>query len=503
MYLVVIGVLSIILAFTRPPYALTESAVTTSWAVALATAIPSLVGLHFNRRALRAIERHPADPGHGHHVLSVGLMVLQLLLALLHAGVLLTTSWMTLCRRAPVVGEWPGVAGLLAALPFLLAIALVWLAVYPADRALRQIAVETSLYRGRPVHPTWSLGQYVVFNLRHQVLFVMAPMLLILVTRDLIDRYDEGLMRLHPFMPDMVLGLATAVVALVTPALLRYVWSTTRLADGPLRDRLLFLCRKLRMRCREILVWRSGGMIVNAAVMGVVAPLRYVMITDGMLEQLDDTKIEAVFGHEAGHVKRHHILYFLLLAFISGCWITVLSVHARQLDPFTFQVLVACVAGLLLLKWGVIFGWISRRFERQADVFGVRTLALSGLPCRLPCAVHMPEPHADAAAQEAAGLPARDLVDGDRLCATAAHVFGDTLNDVAVLNGIPPETRSWRHSSIASRSRFVRRLAQEPPAVRRFERTVLNIKRGILAGALLSGGWAAWELQLWTVLSAN
>ena len=118
-------------------------------------------------------------------------------------------------------------------------------------------------------------------------------------------------------------------------------------------------------------------LIVNAAVMGVVAPLRYVLITDGMLEQLEDTKIEAVFGHEAGHVKRHHILYFLLFVLISGCVVTIFSVRTQHLDSQSLQLqLLATLVGVVLLfKWAVLFGWISRRFERQADIFGVRTLA--------------------------------------------------------------------------------------------------------------------------------
>jgi STE24 endopeptidase len=262
--------------------------------------------------------------------------------------------------------------------------------------------------------------------------------------------------------------------------------------------------------------------------MGVVAPLRYVMITDGMLEQLDDTKIEAVFGHEAGHVKRHHILFFLMLAFVSGCWITILSIYGRYCDPVAFQLLVALGAIVLVIKWGVLFGWISRRFERQADVFGVRTLALAGVPCQAPCIIHG---NLTAGASRAIGtdegsvsaavagtapvavldppvssgvLPAaltpRELTDGNRLCATAAHIFGDTLNEVAVLNGIPPEARSWRHSSIASRSRFVQKLAREPETLRRFESSIIFIKRGIIAAAAGSAAWAAWELKLWTLL---
>jgi STE24 endopeptidase len=154
-----------------------------------------------------------------------------------------------------------------------------------------------------------------------------------------------------------------------------------------------------------------------------------VLITDGMLEQMDDAKIEAVFGHEAGHVKRHHILFFLLFAFISGCAVTIFSVQTFRLsrrDYALFQWLATGFGLLLAIKWGFLFGWISRRFERQADLFGVRTLALSGLPCAQPCALH-------TAASNPGGTPLTGA-----LCSTAAHVFADALHEVALLNGIRP-----------------------------------------------------------------
>jgi len=248
------------------------------------------------------------------------------------------------------------------------------------------------------------------------------------------------------------------------------------------------------MRCREILVWQSGGMIVNAAVMGVVAPFRYFLITDAMLEQMEDQRIEAVFGHEAGHVKRHHILYFLLFAFVSGSLVTILGHRSQRLDPLVHELLIVAAAGGLLFKWGVLFGWISRRFERQADIYGVRTLATAGVPCRLPCALHSPGGEGSTDARSRLGDP---------LCQTAAHIFGQTLHEVAVLNGIPPEARSWRHGSISARSRAVIRLAGDPQAVARFERSVYRLKVAILLAAALSGAWAAWELRLWTFLGIN
>jgi STE24 endopeptidase len=493
MYFAVIVVLSLLLAFSRAPLPQVRDPGPVTFSVTLAVLLPAAAALGVNRRTLRRLERYPAEPGRGQTALAQGMMLVQTLLIACHASLLMLTDWMHLCQTVPVVGEWPVLPALLASIPFLVSVMLVWLATYPADRAIRQIALEVFLLRGRPVAPVWSLGAYLSYNVRHHVLFVLVPCVFILAARDVVRLYEAPLLARHPFLPDLLLGAAAVVVALLAPAAVRHIWLTRRLPDGPLRDKLLLLCRMLHMRFREILVWRSGGMSVNAAVMGVLAPLRYVMITDGMLGQLEDAKIEAVFGHEAGHVKRHHIFFFLLLAFVTGCIVTVLSVWVSHVQPPFYELLLASAGAALLLKWGLLFGWVSRRFEQQADVFGVRALELGGLPCQAPCAVHRP-----LALNLPPAAPDPSRV---RLCSTAAHIFGDTLNEVALLNGIPPEARSWRHPSIAARSRFVQKLAHDPAAVQRFERSVQRIKLAILAAALASGAWAVWELKLWTLFS--
>ena len=514
MYIVVIGVLAIVLTRSGmgPAYCLLAPPEWVLAGVAAATLLPATLGVPLARRVVRLLDRDPENPSRGQYAFGRGMMLLQFAVGALHATLLLCTPWMLLCARVPVVGQWPLVPGLLALVPFLLSIILVWTVVYPADRAVRQIALEVYLFRGKPLRPVWPLWQYLQFNLRHQVLFILVPMMLILLASDLVEQYEQAIRKAtgQPYAPDMVVGLAAVLVAVVAPEILRHVWVTRRLPDGPLRDRLLQLCRQLRLRCRDILVWRSGGMIVNAAVMGVIAPLRYVLITDAMLEQMDDRKIEAVFGHEAGHVKHHHIPCFLLFALISGCIVTIFSVYTRDVlrtDQRLYHVLLAGLGVVLMLKWGVVFFWISRRFERQADTYGVRTLTRCGLPCTQPCLVHAPQvvgstpdDSPDTSDEASAGTPVQPPRGGDALCTTAAQLFGHALNEVAVLNGIPPEARSWRHSSIASRSRFLQQLAIEPDRNRRFQRLVLGIQVAIVLVAAVVAAWAATALHIWDLL---
>lgn len=488
MQLIVIAVLSLVLALHGPLYRLVPGPGATLCAVALVTILPLATAAALSRRVLRRLEASPQDPGPGQELLGAGTLGLQVLVGVSQAALITLTDWLTLCEKLAVVGEWPVVPGLIASVPLLAAVTLVWTALYPAERAVRQIALEVYLLRGKPAHPVWTLGQYVWFNLRHQVLFLLIPTGLILLARDLVVAHEPALRGRFPFLPDVLVGGAAAIVAVVTPAIIRLVWATRPLGEGPLRDRLMDLAGKLRLRFNDILVWRCGGMIVNAAVMGVVAPLRYVVITDGMLELLDDDKIEAVFGHEAGHVKRGHLRTLLALAFIVGCLLAVVSARARGLDPHVQQWVGGAAVGALVLVFGLTLVLLSHSFERQADLFGVRTLTLAGVPCGGPCVVHGP------------GGAVQGAAEGAPVCRSAAQVFGLMLNEVARLNGIPPDARDWRHPSISSRSRFVARLALDPQAAERFERRVTRMQWAILAAAAAVGVWAGVELELWKLM---
>jgi STE24 endopeptidase len=234
--------------------------------------------------------------------------------------------------------------------------------------------------------------------------------------------------------------------------------------------------------------WHSHHMMVNAAVMGLIAPLRYILLSDALLESMNEQRIEAVFAHEAGHVRHHHMQYFLLFAVCGMLVVSAIvellvrgSTGAHPVLPLGEAAIQGAGFVAVLVVWGVGFGWISRRFERQADLFGVRAITPLLKACPLPCARHRgPNPRPGS----------------DGLCATAAEVFKSALDRVAVLNGIPHHERSWRHSSIASRIRFLTSLAGDVVRLRAFDRLVHRIKLTLWVasiGGLILGGVYIWQ----------
>lgn len=368
--------------------------------------------------------------------------------------------------------------------PFLLGVIALFTAAFPLERALRQLASgENHADTNDGVNA--NLRHYLDFHIRHQLLVTMVPMLLILFAANMIDAYEVSLTRWgrSAWAPDVALTLVAAGVFFLSPLLLIRIWKTRPLPDGPVRLLLEDTCRRIHLRCRDILVWPSDGMMVNAAVMGLLAPVRYVLLSDGLLATMTPRQIEAVFGHEAGHVRHHHIPHFLIFA--TAAWVVVtglMEVLARLsasggaawLSPDLIR-----VTGIMLtiLVWGVGFGSLSRRFERQADLFGARCVAPpEPQGCFTPCSVH-------------GGAPGVANMH-DRVCATGAAVFASALDTVALLNGIPHEERSWRHSSIGSRIRFLASLAGDPARAVRFEQHLARIKTFMLAVAIT--GSALW-----------
>ena len=404
---------------------------------------------------------------------------------------LLLTRWPELIHALSLIPAWSGLGDLVIISPLFLTLLAVWHALYPIDRKLRASVARHHLWDGVPRGRVWTLREYLSFNTRYHILTVLVPVAIVLLTYRLCDYHRAWLVDalLFPWVPDAILGLVAATVFVISPLLLKTVWKTSPLADGPLRRRLEDACERLGLKCKDILLWDSCGMMINAAVMGVFARFRYVLLSDGLLNGLTDLQIEAVFGHETGHVRHHHVQYFLLFALVSVLLVSgvmevvVWLAHGpERIVKLSDTAIQGIGLGFILLVWGVAFGWLSRRFERQSDAFGARCVSPAGRLCGESCGVHPFD-----------GGPAAT---GDPICVAGAKMFVSALDQVAALNGIPPEERSWRHSSIASRMRFLIAQAGDPKRATAFSRLVRNLKRGLWIAAV-AGGLATIAYCLW------
>lgn len=438
------------------------------------------------RRAGRLLERHPEAP-HGaqlfHHRAAA---VLRFAALVWFAGVVFFTRWAEWLAWGRISPALQIVGDAIVLLPFFAAQIALWVAAFPLERGMHADAFGEGPVPGPPAGTRLRLSRFLDFHVRHYLLVVAGPMSVVLFAANMTRGYEDQLQGWSGWvwMPDALLAAAAGLVFLAAPLMLRRIWRTTPLGAGALRQRLEAICERAGLRCRDILVWDSDGLMINAAVMGLLPRLRYVLLSDALLATMNAEQIEAVFGHEVGHVRHRHIQHFLVFAFVGWLLVAGIMELLSRLaggDDAGSGASVLAIQGVGVAAsvafWGIGFGHLSRRFERQADLFGAQCVTPATGACRAPCGVHLP-------GGTTQGGPAR-------VCMTGAEVFASALDRVAILNGIPHEERSWRHSSIGSRIRFLMSLAGDPRRAADFLRGIQRIKTAMLAvalvGACLSG----------------
>jgi len=242
------------------------------------------------------------------------------------------------------------------------------------------------------------------------------------------------------------------------------------LPPGVLRDRLEAAARRTGLGYSDILVWETRNSVANAMVTGLTPWFRYIILTDRLIDELTHEEIEAVFGHEVGHIKHYHLVFYLVFFLTSFIvlglfWETIkegISKPAWQqfvtsIPEYGTQIWqswaeeawdkaaelksfgkLALLAGYTLL----VFGYLSRRCERQADLYGAQTVS--------------------------------------------TNVFINALEKVAYINGIPRDRSgnwlvSWQHPTIAQRVEFLRAMDGKPAEVWRFHVSIVLIQLGCLA----------------------
>ena len=154
------------------------------------------------------------------------------------------------------------------------------------------------------------------------------------------------------------------------------------------------------------------------------------------------------------------------------------------------------------------FGFLSRRCERQADVFGSRSVS---------CAVHQCGGHSAST-----NYPPR----GKGLCVAGIDTFANALQKVLDINGLhsgtPREPSKhwlgrinriadaiatalsiWLHSTVANRIDFLRSIANEPQIEAQFQKRLWVLRSGIVvalaATIVIIGMTKGWGTLLHTL----
>ncbi len=255
-----------------------------------------------------------------------------------------------------------------------------------------------------------------------------------------------------------------AGIAIIGPAMLQRCWRCKPLEAGQERNRIEYLCRKAGLEYADILRWPMfGARMITAGVMGLVKKFRYILVTDGLLRFLDPEEIDAVIAHEIGHIKRKHLLYYLL--FFAGYMVLSYStfdllvyfiIYAEPLFVITNMIgfnqavvtsTIFSIMTILLfiIYFRYIFGFFMRNFERQADLYIYSLFETS-----------------------------KALI--------------STFEKIALTSGQPPDRPNWHHFSIKERIEYLKKCEADRRWITRQDSKIRKSIAAYLAGMIFIGG---------------
>jgi len=342
---------------------------------------------------------------------------------------------------------------------FIVYLSMIWICGYP---------LFVKIYRN-PV----SMKSYVISNISFSIPVVL-PWLVLSITADLIQilpfeaprrilMSDAG--QIAYFMFFLV------AIAVAGPFFMQKFWGCRPLRHGVTRFRIESLCKTAGMEYKDILIWPLfEGRMITAGVMGLIRRFRYVLVTPALLQHLAPDELDAVIFHETGHIKKHHLFYYLI--FFAGYLVVTLTVmdlmsyaivyteaawgspgnsSGTQYAAITAIGFSLMMIGIFILYFRYLFGYFMRNFERQADLFAFEMMRT-----------------------------ARPLI--------------STFVKITQTSGQSPDRPNWHHFSITERIDFLRKIEADPSLSARHHQ---KIKKSMAAYfvCLLLAGLMGWEIH--------
>ena len=184
----------------------------------------------------------------------------------------------------------------------------------------------------------------------------------------------------------------------------------------------------------------------TVGVISFVRGFRYLLISPQLLKSLSATELRAVTAHEAGHLRKQHLLFYLL-AFICLLELFAFAGSANLLLTWTgvlevsgmLMGVASILSIILFIRFGI--GFLSQNFERQADCHAFERHGISPI--------------------------------------------STALMKVSLLNGINPEQDNWHHYGIQQRIDFLSICLKKPEMLQKHHRRVFRIK--LVCAVLLVG----------------
>jgi Zn-dependent protease with chaperone function len=337
-------------------------------------------------------------------------------------------------------------------------LSIIWAIAYKAYKALFQ----TQLSR----------RSYVLSNISFS-LPVILPWLMISVGVDLINILPFSTPKRVLATPEgqvVFFSFFLAALVVVAPSLIKFFWQCRPLPQGQKRRRIEAICEKGKLKYNNILKWPIfEGKLLTAGVMGLIKRFRYILVTESLLQILNDDEIDAVMAHEIGHIKKKHLLFYLVffLGFIVLSYAAFdLILYAILYSNLSFPIvrdikfqqvtlasilLTVAMGGILLIYFRYVFGYFMRNCERQADLYAFNMLGSS-------------------------------------------QWLVSSLKKIAAYSGQSHDRPSWHHFSIRQRIDFLNKCEVDRSIIVRHDRKLLR-SMILFMGGLLCTGYAGYAIN--------
>jgi len=230
------------------------------------------------------------------------------------------------------------------------------------------------------------------------------------------------------------------LLVLIAPVVIVKSWGVQSIEKGSVNETIRNDLKQFRTPVAGILYWPDSIMPHSTAgVIGLIRGFRYLLISTKLLKELSNAELRAVIAHEAEHIRRHHLFYYLIA--VSGLLVFfTLAGNLNFLLVFTeiSQVpglilgISAIISVLLFVRFGI--GFLSQNFERQADCHSFERFGITPI--------------------------------------------STALLKVSWLNGINPEQDNWHHYGVRQRIDYLSKCLKKPEMIQKHNRRVTRIKMG-------------------------
>ena len=300
-------------------------------------------------------------------------------------------------------------------------------------------------WRGR----SWAKKE-AISSVRFLIPFIL-PFILLIIFTDLasllfLNGYIPSTPPYDTLLYSLMIPIAIVALFFIHPHIAIKVWDSPPLHNSALLENLESLCKKAGFTHSGIREWTVKNRSLTAAIIGIAGCSRYVLFSPKLLEISSQDALCAILGHEIGHWRHRHLLLYpfilfemtalslltttLLLQILEATFGFVSAAEASSaattlLQGASFLILAVCMG----IYFRLVFGYFSRLFERQADIYPVSI-----------------------------GIPLKHMI--------------EALDTLGTAGGNIHDTPSWHHFSIRQRINFLKEVESNPLLIEKHNRKV-------------------------------